>query len=147
VRRDVLVREQHGEQRRGHAGDRFDDLRSARASPAVTVGAGPIPVEGEDPPTLVLGKLALLLLDVLEVGELIDAGEQPVEFLLDLAGASFDLSDPRELIRFEELGTPGRCAGNEARTGLAPAGRSQPESAAASQTSVQRRIGSFAILL
>jgi hypothetical protein len=57
--------------------------------------------------------LALLLLDVLEVGELIDAGEQPVEFLLDLAGASFDVSDPRELIGFEELGTPRWCAGDE----------------------------------
>ena len=38
---------------------------------------------------------------------------EAVEFLLDLVGASFDVRDPREFIGFEELGTPGRCAGDE----------------------------------
>ena len=71
----MFVREQHGEHRRGHAGDRFDDLSGARAPPAVTVDAGPVRVEAEDLPAVILGERALLLLDVLEVGELIDAGE------------------------------------------------------------------------
>jgi hypothetical protein len=93
------MREQHGKHRRGHAGYRFDDLSGARAPPAVTVGTGPVRVEAEDLPVVVLDEHALLLLDVLEVGELIDAGEQPVEFLLDLAGANFDVSDPRETHR------------------------------------------------
>ena len=110
----MLVREQHGKHRRGHARDRFDDLSGTWASAAVSVDAGPVGVETEDLPAVVLGEHALLLLDVLEVGELIDVGEHLVEFLLDLVGASFDVRDPRELIGFEELGTPRRCAGYEA---------------------------------
>jgi hypothetical protein len=108
------VGKQHGEHRRGHPGDRFDDLSGARAPPAVAVDAGPVRVEAEDLPPVVLGEYALLFLDVLEVGELINAGEQPVEFVLDLADASFDLSDPRKLIGLEELDTPGRSAGDQA---------------------------------
>ena len=57
VRRDVLVWEQHGEHRRGHAGDRFDDLSGARAPPAVAIGAGPVRVEAEHLPAVVLGNL------------------------------------------------------------------------------------------
>jgi hypothetical protein len=45
---------------------------------------------------------------------LIDTRQQPVEFRLDLAGASFDVSDPGELIGIEKLGTPGRRMENNA---------------------------------
>ena len=143
VRRDVLVREQHGEHRRGHAGDRFDDLSGARALQAVGVDAGAVRVEEEDLPAVVLGEVALLRLDVLEVGELIDAGEQTVEFIPDLVRAGFDVGDPRELICVEELGTPRRRADDEAiEQGLAPGRRSHQ--GPASQTLVRATIGSFA---
>jgi hypothetical protein len=69
------VRQQHGEQCRGHVRDRFDDLSGARASSAVAVDAGTVRVETENLPAIIIGEHALLLLDVLEVRELIDTGE------------------------------------------------------------------------
>jgi hypothetical protein len=80
---------------------------------AVAVDAGTVRVETENLPAVIIGEHALLLLDVLEIRELIDTGEQPVEFLLYLAGASFDIRGPWKFVGIEEFGTPGRCACNE----------------------------------
>ena len=77
-----------------------------------SVEAGAVPVEGKDLPTVVLRELTLLLLEVLEIGQLVDAGEQPVEFLPDFASPSFNVRDPRELVRIEELSLSRGCARN-----------------------------------
>jgi len=95
-------------------GDRFDDLSGARASLAVAVGTCPIDVEDENLPAVVLGDFVLFLLDVLEVGQPVNLGQQAFKFGLDLVGASLDASDPRIIVGIKELGTTRRSAGNSA---------------------------------
>ena len=91
MRRQVLARLQDREHRRDQAGDFLADAPRLRALPDIVVGVEAVAAQEERLPAAVLADGGDVGGDLVEAGQVVLAGEHPVELGADRAPFALDL--------------------------------------------------------